>query len=88
MPYSRIILLLFVDFDKNYFLSKSYPTFNKSLTKAFTLWWSANILGRTPDEGSPSFFALQRNSPFPAFMEGYYGATRPKPSQVFLKKLD
>ena len=27
------------------------------------------LLGRTPDEGSPSFFALQRNSPTPAFLE-------------------
>ena len=27
--------------------------------------------GRTPDEGSPSFFARQRNSPSPAFIERY-----------------
>ena len=27
--------------------------------------------GRTPDEGSPSFFAKQRNSPSPAFYERY-----------------
>ena len=27
------------------------------------------LKGRTPDEGSPSFFALQRNSPSPAFFE-------------------
>ena len=26
--------------------------------------------GRTPDEGSPSFFAKQKNSPSPAFWEG------------------
>ena len=29
-----------------------------------------NYTRRTPDEGSPSFFALQRNSPSPAFREG------------------
>ena len=32
---------------------------------------------KTPDEGFPSFFARQRNSPFPAFCERYKGLLAP-----------
>ena len=58
------------------------PFFKKGNEKPIT---QANYIRRTPDEGSPSFFALQRNSPSPAFGERYKGLLAPLPSPPFEK---